>query len=211
MHILVRAIGLFLIVAALAQWREAVQAEPGEFSVVVGFALPLAWGITGYGLVRLREWGRQLMVLTCATWLVLAVVAMVVERSVSSQTFSALLLGVNLGVLFLLKRITSITRDRPLSDDAEPAIEGVLAAVASLITFGAVWFMVLFPLTKWLWDWFWGLSGSGKFMMFFFAGGYFIGLVYFTLFVPFIVATYFHGLARGGVSASMVTHSDADA
>jgi len=196
MPFLIRGLGVLLILAALARWRQSLQAQPGELDVIQGVALPLAWGITGYGLVRLREWGRQLMLVTAATWIVVAVVGIVVQRFISTFILVILVLSVNLALLFLSKRVMALTGNRDHRGDGEPHIEGWLAAIAGLIAFGAVWLLIFFPLTVWVWNWFWGLGTGGKIFMFLFVGTYLVSLVGMTFLAPFFVAGYFHEIAK---------------
>lgn len=124
----------------------------------------------------------------------LAVITIFLRRSIDAEPLVSLILGTN--IAFLLLRRSAIAAVTPEADSAsEPRIEGWLAATAALVTFGALWFAILLPLTLAIWHWYWGLNGGAKLVLFIMFGSYFAGLVWLTLVVPFTVAGYFFNIA----------------
>jgi hypothetical protein len=195
MNIAIRSLGLVILIVTLAQWSRALTAEHGELDVVQNLALPVAWGITGYGLVRLREWGRQLMLLNCAATVLYAIITIAINRFVSGETLGMLVFGVNVAFLLMRRSAVSAIAHASQGSDREPQIEGSLAGVAALILFGAIWFAVLLPITGGLWNWYWSLSIVAKVVLFVLAGSYFAGFAWITIAVPFSVASYFFDVA----------------
>jgi hypothetical protein len=195
MKIAIQGLGLVIVLITLAQWNAALQADRGELDVVGGLAFPVAWGITGYGLFRLREWGRQLMLLICAGATLMALLSITMERRITGEALGTLLFGVNVAFLLMRRSAVGVIRQARQAADREPQIEGWLAGSAALIVFGTVWYAVLIPITGAIWNWYWGLSTVTKIVLFIVAGTYFAGLVWITLVVPFSVAGHFFEVA----------------
>jgi hypothetical protein len=199
LKIAIQGLGLVIVLITLGQWSVALQADYGELDVVGGLAFPVAWGITGYGLFRLREWGRQLMLMICAGATLMAVLSVFMERRIGGEALGTLLFGVNVALLLMRRSAVAVIRRARQAADREPQVEGWLAGSAALIVFGAVWYAVLIPITAAIWNWYWVLSTVAKVVLFIVAGTYFAGLVWLTFVVPFSVAGHFFEVAaRGG-------------
>jgi hypothetical protein len=204
--LVLRIVGGLILLAALAQWNESVRTDPGELDVLAGLVLPAAWGITGYGLFRLRDWARQLAVMACAALVLAALLNIIVERSMGGPAIVLLLVGSN-GAFLMMSRV-AVAAVRPPPPDFEPRIEGWLAASAGLIIFGSMWAVLVLPISVLMWNWYWGLGLLAKLLLFWIGGSYAVAVAWATASVPFMVANHFYRLAAE-VSTAANTALDA--
>jgi hypothetical protein len=195
MRLVIRCLGILIILDALVQEYAALRAGYGELDVIGDFALPIAWGIVGYGLLRLREWGRQLMLLICAQNVLGAVISIFRERHINGEAFGMLVFGVSIAFLLMRRSVVTAVQEAGSDPAREPQIEGWLAGAAGLISFGAIWYAILLPVSRAIWYWYWSLTMVAQVILFLLAGSYFVGLAWLTVVVPFYVSSYFYKLA----------------
>lgn len=197
MPLVLRGLAVLFFLGATATWNRAADAPAGTLNVVMDVLMPGSWVVAGYGLIQLREWGRQLALLITGTTILIDVVVLLFSHTLTDGWTIDVIAGITIFLALVRQSARMATRKPTADPNHEPGVEGWLAGAGALTVFGAVWWALVGPLSLGLWSWYWSLGGTAKLLLFIFVGGYAVGFFWFTLVVPFLVAQYFYSLARG--------------